>query len=449
MGIYPGGKVRCMMKKIIISGIILCLLLSGCKMPEREESKTNLVLAAFEQNAELDKQVALFNQENVAYHIEVRQYNRYEEGDGIQRLQREIVSGEGPDIINFGSEYMLSDIVGQYTEDLNPYFTEMSEEENLEFWQNLIQAFSYKEKLYALPTAFTLQTYVARTETVGERESWSIEELMQCYEENKKGKDFMLYPGETKKDVFGTLLTGSIDNYVDWEKGTCRFDSEEFRQILEFANQFPAALTITEDCSPMEIFQNGKALLYPLLLRTFYDTSAAEIIMGEPVTYVGYPVSEKTASGTVIKASSDVWAISSTSKNKEAAWKFISRFYRISYQEEIKEGLPVNKSAFEKMCKEAMQTEYEEKKGESVPVEKARVSFEGEQSIPIYQISEAQADSLKKVVGGAAVFSGYDSGLHTILLEESEAYFAGDKTLDETVEIMQKRAVLYMNEKIK
>lgn len=449
MGIYPGGKVRCMMKKIIISGIILCLLLSGCKMPEREESKTNLVLAAFEQNAELDKQVALFNQENEAYHIEVRQYNRYEDGDGIQRLQREIVSGEGPDIINFGSEYMLSDIVGQYTEDLNPYFTEMSEEENLEFWQNLIQAFSYKEKLYALPTAFTLQTYVARTETVGERESWSIEELMQCYEENKKGEDFMLYPGETKKDVFGTLLTGSIDNYVDWEKGTCRFDSEEFRQILEFANQFPAALTITEDCSPMEIFQNGKALLYPLLLRTFYDTSAAEIIMGEPVTYVGYPVSEKTASGTVIKASSDVWAISSTSKNKEAAWEFISRFYWIPYQEEIKEGLPVNKSAFEKMCKEAMQTEYEEKNGESVPIEKAWVSFEGEQSIPIYQISEAQADSLKKVVGGAAVFSGYDSGLHTILLEESEAYFAGDKTLDETVEIMQKRAVLYMNEKIK
>lgn len=448
MGIYPGGKVRCMMKKII-SGIILCLLLSGCKMPEREESKTNLVLAAFEQNAELDKQVALFNQENEAYHIEVRQYNRYEDGDGIQRLQREIVSGEGPDIINFGSEYMLSDIVGQYTEDLNPYFTEMSEEENLEFWQNLIQAFSYKEKLYALPTAFTLQTYVARTETVGERESWSIEELMQCYEENKKGKDFMLYPGETKKDVFGTLLTGSIDNYVDWEKGTCRFDSEEFRQILEFANQFPAALTITEDCSPMEIFQNGKALLYPLLLRTFYDTSAAEIIMGEPVTYVGYPVSEKTVSGTVIKASSDVWAISSTSKNKEAAWEFISHFYRIPYQEEIKEGLPVNKSAFEKMCKEAMQTEYEEKNGESVPIEKAWVSFEGEQSIPIYQISEAQADSLKKVVGGAAAFSGYDSGLHTILLEESEAYFAGDKTLDETVEIMQKRAVLYMNEKIK
>ena len=449
MGIYPGGKVRCMMKKIIISGIILCLLLSGCKMPEREESKTNLVLAAFEQNAELDKQVALFNQENEAYHIEVRQYNRYEDGDGIQRLQREIVSGEGPDIINFGSEYMLSDIVGQYTEDLNPYFTEMSEEENLEFWQNLIQAFSYKEKLYALPTAFTLQTYVARTETVGERESWSIEELMQCYEENKKGEDFMLYPGETKKDVFGTLLTGSIDNYVDWEKGTCRFDSEEFRQILEFANQFPAALTITEDCSPMKIFQNGKALLYPLLLRTFYDTSAAEIIMGEPVTYVGYPVSEKTASGTVIKASSDVWAISSTSKNKEAAWEFISSFYRIHYKEEIKEGLPVNKSAFEKTCVEAMQTEYEEKNGESVPIEKAWVSFEGEQSIPIYQISEAQADSLKKVVGGAAVFSGYDSGLHTILLEESEAYFAGDKTLDETVEIMQKRAVLYMNEKIK
>ena len=53
------------------------------------------------------------------------------------------------------------------------------------------------------------------------------------------------------------------------------------------------------------------------------------------------------------------------------------------------------------------------------------------------------------MVGGAAVFSGYDSGLHTILLEESEAYFAGDKTLDETVEIMQKLAVLYMNEKIK
>lgn len=269
MGIYPGGKVRCMMKKIIISGIVLCLLLSGCKIPEREESKTNLVLAAFEQNVELDKQVALFNQENEAYHIEVRQYNRYEDGDGIQRLQREIVSGEGPDIINFGSEYMLSDIVGQYTEDLNPYFTEMSEEENLEFWQNLIQAFSYKEKLYALPTAFTLQTYAARTETVGERESWSIEELMQCYEENKKEKNFMLYPGETKKDVFGTLLTGSIDNYVNWEKGTCRFDSEEFRQILEFANRFPAHLPLRKIVRPWRFSKMAKLFCIRCCLGLF------------------------------------------------------------------------------------------------------------------------------------------------------------------------------------
>ena len=434
------------MKKTVILYVTICLLLSGCKIPKGEENVPKLVLAAFEESAELNKQIALFNQSNTECHIEVRYYNRYEDGDGIQKLQREIVSGEGPDIINFGSDYMLSDIVGQYTEDLRPYLKKMSQEESLEFWDNLIQAFSYDGKLYALPTAFALQTYVAREDMVGKRSSWRTDELIQCYVDNRKNEEFMLYPGETKKDVFGSLLLGSIDDYVDWEEGSCSFDGKEFQQLLDFANQFPDSLAITDNYSPLHMFQNGKALLYPLRISSFYDVCAAEIIMGAPIVYVGYPVSNKELTGNIIAASSDVWAISSTSNHKEAAWNFISQFFQTTYQQQLQEGLPVNKAAFENKLQEAMQTENDEK---DTPVEKAKVSFEGEQEIPIYQITQQQGSALEKIVGKATIFSGYDRGMHEILLEESESYFAGDKTMEETAEVMQKRVALYMNEKIR
>lgn len=438
------------MKKIMLICLIVILLIGGCGVSQEQTEETvTLVIASFGDNREIHEQAAIFNENHTDYQIEIRQYFRYEqeEGDGIQKLQREIVSGNGPDIINFGREYSVTDILGEYTEDLSPYLANLSSEEEDVYFTNILEAFSYQNKLFAVPVSFTLHTYAGRSSVIGNRKSWTIEELMFCYQEEleKSEGSLMLYPGETKKDVFGSILTGSVESFVDWEERTCSFDSSDFKKIMEFANQFPDTLNITEDFSPFQCYADGKALLYPLVLSSVYDICKADLILGEDAVYIGYPAEGED--GTVIDAMDLVLAISMGCEHKEIAWDFISQFLSQEYQNNITEGFPVCKTSLEAQLKQGQIIEYiEDEEGKKTPVEKARVTFEGEAPLSIYQITDKQAASLLQIIEKTSVASAYNSRLHSILLQEIDGYFNGDKSLDETAEVIQRIVQIYVNE---
>lgn len=124
------------------------------------------MLATFDNNMYLQKQVEKYNQTHDDYRIEIQRYERSEqiEEDGVLKLQREIISGEGPDIIDFGSGYTTSDIVGEYTEDLFPY---METENQGTYFDKVLRAFSYGENLYAVPLGFTMKIYdICEAETI-------------------------------------------------------------------------------------------------------------------------------------------------------------------------------------------------------------------------------------------------------------------------------------------
>lgn len=438
------------MKKVTLICAIAVWLIGGCGVSqEQTKGAVTLVLVSFGDNAAIREQVAIFNENHTDYQIEIQQYSRYEqeEGDGIERLQREIVSGNGPDMINFGRGYSVTDILGKYTEDLSPYLADLSAEEKEVYFTNILEAFSYQDKLYALPMSFTLHTYAGRSSVVGNRESWTIEELMSCYQEEleKSGGSLMLYPGETKKDVFGSILTGSVESFVDWEERTCSFDSSDFKKVMEFANQFPGTLDITEDFSPIQCYADGKALLYPLVLSSVFDICKADLVLGEDAAYIGYP--SEGADGTVIDAMDLVLAISIGCEHKEIAWEFMSQFLSEEYQTNVTEGFPVCKTSLEAQLEQGRIIEYiEDAEGKKTVVAKARITFEGEGPLEIYQITDKQAAALLQIIEKASVASAYDSGLHSILLQEIDGYFYGDKSLEETADVIQRIAQIYVSE---
>ena len=166
------------MKKVMLICLTAIWLIGGCGASQGQtKGAVTLVIASFGDNEEIHEQADIFNENHTDYQIEIRQYFRYEqeEGDGIQRLQREIVSGNGPDIINFGRAYSVTDILGEYTEDLSPYLANLSDEEKEVYFTNILEAFTYKDKLYTVPVSFTLHTYAGRSSVIGNRKSWTIE----------------------------------------------------------------------------------------------------------------------------------------------------------------------------------------------------------------------------------------------------------------------------------
>lgn len=437
------------MKKKIVIFLSLIMCLSACgRSAEDDELRqvTTLVLATFDNNVYFQQQVELYNQTHDDYKIEIQRYDRSEqlEEDGVMLLQREIISGRGPDIIDFGSGYTTSDIVGAYTEDLLSY---MSAEEQADYFENVLKAFSYGECLYSVPLGFTLESFVGTRKNLGDCSSWTIEEMMECYDEQKNGK--ILYPGAFKIDVFGTLLTGSMEHYINWKTGECDFAGQEFRDVMEFCNDFPDHLEITDDFSVKQALLNDEALLMPISLRTIYDICRAEHFFDEQdITFIGYPV-EGTC-GTVIQSCGPVLAISRNSAHKDAAWEFVRWCLSKPCQSELPSGFPVCRSVFEKQMAKAMEIEYEiDLSGTQMPVVKQQVIFEGEEPIPIYCVTKVQADQLLDLIESAQISSSTDRKIYNIFFEEAEYYFNGARSLDKTVDVIQSRVFMYVNERIK
>ena len=437
-----------MLRKLlpIALGFLLVFLPACGNHPIPPSDKETLVLAIFEDNARVSEQVTLFNENNDDYNIVVKRYIRTPheiESDGIATLQREIMSGKGPDIIDYGSLYNAGDIAGGYTEDLLDWFDSTADFAAEDFYANIMESYKYQGALYAMPVSFRLKTLVGTQDNLGSVNHWTVEGMMACYEQYADDK--ILYPGETKLDVLGRILSGSMGYYIDWETGICRFDSEEFKQVMMFSDRFPAHFMPDDDFSAKRIFLDDGALLYPLILSNIYDIRRSEIIFGDAdIAYIGFPVTG--INGTMIMSYGPMLSISIGSSHKEAAWAFIRQFLGDEYQDGIDDELPIRRDALEKMLLDSRDVEYD---GAGEIIARSVVMFEGEDDAYIYHLPEQQADALRDLIENAELNASVDYKLYQLLMEEAAGYLMGNKSLEETVDVMQGRASIYVNEKIK
>ena len=432
-------------KLLLLWGLVF--LLCSCSLGEESASRetVSLTLVSFEKSRELTEQVNLFNETHEGYRIDIQIYEQddADKDDRIERLQREIAAGRGPDLVNYGSHYASNYCLGYYTENLLNY---LPEDWQSIYFSNILKSFYVNGGLYCLPIGFSLWTFAGRQDMLGNRERWSIQEMIRIYMEREE--DVILYPGETKVDVFGRILSSNMESFIEWEEGECSFDSEEFRDILAFSNTFPDMLRITEDYSPKTLFAEGKTLLYPVSISGIYDIcGTGRILATDEVAYVGFPVSE--GYGTVIQPSPLVLAISANSRHKDISWEFIAQFLASDYQDEkLNRCLPLRRDTMEHMLEEAGNVDYTvDADGNEVPIVKSEILFEGEESIEVYRMEEEEKKQLLRLIDTASLNDAIDYTLYNIVLEEAQSYFAGDKTLDEVVDIIQRRASLYVAER--
>ncbi len=435
-----------MKKLLLLLGTVLML----CSCTSGEESASgetvSLTLVSFEESRELTEQVNLFNETHEGYRIEIQIYGQddADRDDRIEKLQREIAAGSGPDLVNYGSHYASNYCLGHYTENLLDY---LPEDWQSVYFSNILESFFMDGGLYAIPVGFSLSTFAGRQDMVGNRERWSIQEMIQVYTEREE--DIILYPGETKEDVFWRIFSHNMEYFIDWEKGRCSFDSGEFRDILEFSNTFPDMLRITEDYSPKTLFAEGKTLLYPISVSGIYDICrAGRILATDEIAYVGFPVGG--GYGTVIQPSSLVLAIGAASEYKDMSWEFIAQFLAPGYQaEKLNRCLPLRRDVLEHMLEEAGNMDYAvDADGNETPVVKSEILFEGEESIEIYYMEEKEKEQLLRLIDTASLNDAIDYTLYYALQEEAQSYFAGDKTLEEAVDVIQRRASLYVAERM-
>ena len=127
--------------------------------------------------------------------------------------------------------------------------------------------------------------------------------------------------------------------------------------------------------------------------------------MGEKTIFIGYPIDKAAGkqSGNLIQPGQIVLGIGANSGYKEEAWEYIKMFFEEEYQSTINGKFPVSRSELEKRLIEIIQS----------------------------------ADST----------SATDWEMYNIALEEVAMFLSGDRSAEDTAEVIQRRLSMYVAEK--
>lgn len=305
-------------------------------------------------------------------------------------------------------------------------------------------------KLYGMPFSFGLQTLYGSAKLFGDKTSWTTQEMAEII--GGLDEDVQVLSYSTRSNFLTMMLYNNLTSFVDYEKATCSFDSDAFKGLLQAAAHLPAdpeedsnggEVAFASDYDEMQQLQQGDTLL-----STGYIYGSYEIknflnlyVKENGIINIGYPAD--SGSGAVLSVDNAL-AISDKCKHKDGAWAFVKSTLTDEFQQN-QWNMPVTLSAFDAMMEKAREPEYYMDNGEKVYVDPKAYIGDTEYKLP--EITDAQVQEFKDYINNASrVMTTYDSDLMDIVTEEAEAFFAGDKSVDETADLIQSRASIYLGE---
>ncbi|MDR0947891.1 MAG: extracellular solute-binding protein, partial [Lachnospiraceae bacterium] len=413
------------------------------ELPDQE----TIVLGCLLEIPSLQEQVAAFNRINDKYKVDVVVYAKSgghnDIVDAVTTINTAIATGHAPDMLFFSSYYINLDSFAEKDVfvDLNEMFASSQALKKEDIVGSVVKAFTYDDKLICLPTKFVIDTLYGKTSVVGEQNSWTIQELKALMDEYP-GRNIIKYA--SRNDMLYAITSFYMDTFIDWENGHCYFDGDEFKELLEFMNYFPAKYD-------KGYFENIEPLLYKsTTIYSFRDYQTILAGMQDAVNFIGYPTPDGTR-GIGIVENSGVYAIPSKSKHKEGAWAFLE--YLLMEDNKRNELLPVNKNILEQQITRAKNGIYGNvtdnfKPGpddEPLPWHKYADWYEGEQ-FPIYAPTQEEIDGFYALIDSTVGMIPRSNDLFQIINEEVGAYYNGSKTLDQVADLIQNRAQVYVSE---
>ena len=427
---------------------------SASEVPTKQE----VVIGCLYDNQAIQAAAVDFNKNNDTYRIKVKTYidnNNWTDTswqDAINSLNNDIISETNcPDILDLSglnTEQLANKGV---LEDLSIYLEQSNVLSKEDFFESIIEGYTFNERLVCIPSSFNIETIAGKTAQVGEEMGWTLTELMAYAEEHP---DAMLFDSTTKTSMLYILMSHNQEDFINWESGECKFDTEEFAQILTFINSFPDEYDWESDqrSTPIKL-QAGEVLLYHASIYDFNSIQEYDAMFNEPITFIGYPTTD--ASSGCYMTGNQMFAIASKSQNKEGAWAFIEDFLTKEPDDMFLWGLPSNKQHFEDLLAEATKVEYVlDEKGEPILDENGEpILAGGTSSIGMgdweytYHIpTEEEMVRLRELVAVASPATSADEVIIQMIDEEAQAYFEGQKSAEEVAGIIQSRVQLYVNE---
>ncbi len=417
------------------------------------EGKTIIRLASTDRLSEpVCDAISEFNQTNSQYFIRVDNSYRISEeyssatstdnsGDsGLvrdqasadlgSRLAIDLMSGEGPDIILDGASFpMLNDDV--YLLDLSDFTAENFGSDA--YFTNIFDAARIDGKLYQIPLSFEAAGILAKDDALAPGQNGFTFEQYQEYVAGPCNGENPIQGGQV--DVFITILNCMQDQII--ADGHASYNNDAFKTLADYIKEF-----VTE---PLEEGDDFGDVDYQRAALTFVRSSSSyyeSTCLGESL--VGAPSID--GRGPTIFSSASV-GICAASPNADGCKEFIKILMSTPIQERYAayEGICVNREAFDNSAITFMNSHNSDLEVLARNYSESELMNFGWTSVPM---TDADIDEFRSLVEGLTVWYSNDSSINAIIREEMPAYFAGQKTLDQVIPVLEDRAQTVLSERL-
>ncbi|WP_026493175.1 ABC transporter substrate-binding protein [Butyrivibrio sp. XPD2002] len=433
-----------------------CILSTLTKVdPSAIQDKEIITLGTVYIEDSIRKQIVKFNKKSDKYKINVIDYAQLAGEDtsdddttdeymtGINKLSLDITQGKAPDIIVFENDMPFESYANKGAlEPLDPYFEADSDIEAADYLSNILDATKVKGSMYAIIPSFNIQTCVVASDNAG-GEVITLDNYKDVCA--RCGIDPEIGMGMVTRDDARELYQTIGSAYVNYEEGTCSFDSESFVKFLEFIKELPE---YSEDMDYEEYesyYRENKSLLKGYWLGSFEDYQVLKKgYFGKDIEFNGYPT---TKDGKSYIYPSVQIGMSSDCKNKQAVWEFMKSFLTDEYQSNISWNFPIEKKALDALAAKAQEKPYYlDANGKKV--EHSSIWSIGGTDVEIAELSKEETQTVVDFIESVTDTESTDDNVINIIAEEAAAFYEGQKTAEEVADIIQSRVSIYLSEQM-
>lgn len=408
---------------------------------EQMAQKENMVLATVTGGSELTAMAVNFNKANEQYHLTVREF------DSLNSLYNAALAKEAMDLIDLSGVNVQKLSSQGFFEDLFPYVEQSGEFDRADFVEGILDAYTFDGTLVGIPATFALQTVIGDGTQTGSETGLTLEELFAAADRSTGVHPF---DGITKEEMMQYLMMFNEDAFIDWNTGECRFDSAEFKKALEFVNRLPDSVESgSEEASLPTKIQNGEVMFAIADIDRLRALQPYGAMFRDNAACVGFPTVD--GSGGHLLLTGNAFAIAAGSGHKEGAWMFIEREL-IRGNEScyanplrlISTRFPTLKETLNAKIDDTMEADRQQP-SDRYPIKKYEDGW-------IFQYHAVTWDEINAILDlvreATPAFYVGDDEIIKIIHEEAQAYYSGQKPVDDVVNIIQNRVGLYVSENV-
>ncbi len=362
--------------------------------------------------------------------------------DNENELKLSLVAGDGPDLISLdGFDYEIYADKGVFA-NLYDFMEADPDFDSDALLTPILKSMEWSDhKLYQIAPSFYLQSMYVSPEARDTSQPFTLPNIAQWMNDHPDAA--FTVNADTPGDLLSLLLDGCMDDYVNYAAHTCDF-GPDFVSLLENVNGW-AQRSDDRLLESEHAFQSGLVLCGWNQLKSFEGYHGL-IDQGLTVS-VGFPRQEGTAvfAGSVIR-----YAICSGTGREALAWQFIKTTLSPDYQETVP-WLPLLKSEWERRAQEAMaDTPAATAETYRNPADAALGGNTATVTVtvpPVRGLTQEEIDRMNALVAQVSSFGGNTNvELRTIIFDEVDAYFSGQKSAQDVADVIQNRAGIYLSE---